>query len=184
MVYSAVLAARTVIGSIPKPPPMLADMSAGTRIKKAWPLYGQQVSHKRWISGFHCTHATKHTSEGSTLALKPRGDTTRSPTEGYQWPHEKDLCSPKIFLKKVERTRHQECRIKILPTNPLHASSTALTLWCKFSVYREKCISYTIRFHSGASRNRNNSVTRYPVGCDTVFHCNLWKYVDSILPDR
>ena len=34
------------------------------------------------------------------LALKSRGDVTRSPKQGYQWPHEKDLCPPKIFLKK------------------------------------------------------------------------------------
>ena len=34
MVYSAVLAARMVVGSGPEPPPMLADMSAGMWIKK------------------------------------------------------------------------------------------------------------------------------------------------------
>ena len=26
--------------------------------------------------------------------FKPTGDTTRSPKHGYQWPEEKDLCSP------------------------------------------------------------------------------------------
>ena len=31
-----------------------------------------------------------------TLALKPRGDITRSPKQGYQWPHKKDSCPPKI----------------------------------------------------------------------------------------
>ena len=35
-----------------------------------------------------------------TLALKPRGDITRSRKQGYQWPHKKDSCPPKIFLKK------------------------------------------------------------------------------------
>ena len=30
------------------------------------------------------------------LALEPRGDITRSPKQGYQWPH---LCPPKIFKK-------------------------------------------------------------------------------------
>ena len=78
---------------------MLVDTSAGMWIEKArlpcWPVYSQQVSHQRWISGIHCTQATKNASEGSTLALKPRGDVTRSPKQGYQWPHEKDLCPPK-----------------------------------------------------------------------------------------
>ena len=34
----------------------------------------------------------KHTSEGSTLALKPGADVTRSPNQGYQCAHKKDLC--------------------------------------------------------------------------------------------
>ena len=45
--------------------------------------------------------ARKHASE-STLALKPRADITRSPKQGYQWPHKKDMCPPKI-LKKEEK---------------------------------------------------------------------------------
>ena len=31
-----------------------------------------------------------------TLALKPRGDITRSPKQGYQWPNKKE----KIFIPK------------------------------------------------------------------------------------
>ena len=38
-----------------------------------------------------------------TLALKPRGDITRSPKQGYQWPHKKDSCPPKIFLKNNKK---------------------------------------------------------------------------------
>ena len=34
-------------------------------------------------------------------ALIPRGDVTRNPKQGYQWPHKKDLCPPKIFLKNL-----------------------------------------------------------------------------------
>ena len=33
-------------------------------------------------------------------SLKPRGDVARSPKQGYQWPHEKDLCPPKFKKKK------------------------------------------------------------------------------------
>ena len=35
-----------------------------------------------------------------TLALKPRGDITRSPKQGYQWPHKKNLYPPKILKKE------------------------------------------------------------------------------------
>ena len=39
----------------------------------------------------------KPASKGSTLALKPRTSVTRSPKQGYQWPHKKDLYpSPNI----------------------------------------------------------------------------------------
>ena len=34
-----------------------------------------------------------------TLALKPRGDVTRSPNQGYQWP-QKWTCVQQTFLKK------------------------------------------------------------------------------------
>ena len=36
-----------------------------------------------------------------TLALKPRGDVTRSLKLGYQWPHNKGLMCSKKILKKV-----------------------------------------------------------------------------------
>ena len=38
--------------------------------------------------------ARKHTSEESTLVLKPWEDVTRSPKQGYQWLHKKDLYPP------------------------------------------------------------------------------------------
>ena len=34
-----------------------------------------------------------------TLALKPGRDVTRSPNEGFQWPHKKNLFPPIIFKK-------------------------------------------------------------------------------------
>ena len=36
-----------------------------------------------------------------TLALKPRGDVLRSKKQGYQRPHKKDLCPPKIYKKNI-----------------------------------------------------------------------------------
>ena len=35
-----------------------------------------------------------------TLALKPRGDVTRNPKQGYQWPQKKGHVSAKNFKKK------------------------------------------------------------------------------------
>ena len=34
--------------------------------------------------------------KGSTLALKPRTELTRSPKQGYQWPHKKDFFPLKL----------------------------------------------------------------------------------------
>ena len=59
----------------------------------------------RWQS----MQVTKHASEGSTLALKPRGYVTRSPKQGYQWPHEKDS---KILFKKGWRYNEESSRQK------------------------------------------------------------------------
>ena len=49
------------------------------------------------------TQARKHASE-STLTLKPRADITRSPKQGYQWSHKKDMCPPKILKKRKKGT--------------------------------------------------------------------------------
>ena len=73
-------------------------MAASIWVKVAqppcWPSRGQQVSHQRWISGIARRQDSMQAI--STLALKPRADITRSPKQGYQWPHEKDMCPPKI----------------------------------------------------------------------------------------
>ena len=44
-----------------------------------------------------------HTSEGSTQALKPRPDVTRSPEQGYQWPTKRTYVLQK-FSKQKEGT--------------------------------------------------------------------------------
>ena len=37
-----------------------------------------------------------------TPILEPRRDVTRSPKQGYQWPHKKGLMSSRIFLKDYQ----------------------------------------------------------------------------------
>ena len=62
------------------------------------------VLHQRWFWRIHCTlHTGKESTQarGSTLALKSRVDITRSPKQGYQWPHKKDWYAPKKFLKII-----------------------------------------------------------------------------------
>ena len=46
-------------------------------------------------------HPSEKARKRPTLALKPRADITRSPKQGYQWPHKKDLCPQKFFEKNV-----------------------------------------------------------------------------------
>ena len=48
--------------------------------------------------------ARKRAIEKSTLVLKPRADVTRSPRQGYQWLHKKDLC-----LTKNLKTKQKKC---------------------------------------------------------------------------
>ena len=54
--------------------------------------------------------------KGSALALKPSTDVTQSSKQRYQWPHEKDLSPPKLFLKKkvgniVDKGFHRKSKI-------------------------------------------------------------------------
>ena len=48
----------------------------------------------------------------SPSALKPRGDVTLSPKQGYQWPHEKE-CPPKNF-KKTKKNNTQNIFSNVL----------------------------------------------------------------------
>ena len=82
----------------PKPPPMLADTSVNMWIEKA--QLPCSPPHRKWIWGSHRWKNTQ--KKGSMLALKPRADVTRSPKQGYQWPHEKDSRPPKIIKKTFD----------------------------------------------------------------------------------
>ena len=44
-----------------------------------------------------------------TLALKPKGDVTRSPNQGYQWPH-KWTCVQQKFKKKLTYNKPSETK--------------------------------------------------------------------------
>ena len=45
-------------------------------------------------------------SEKSTLALKPRTDTTRSHNRSISGAMEKDLGAPSLFLKKAKKSKN------------------------------------------------------------------------------
>ena len=40
--------------------------------------------------------------------MKPRGDVTRNPEQGYQWPPKKDMCPPK---KKKEEEKKRSAGV-------------------------------------------------------------------------
>ena len=78
-------------------PPMLVDLHKYIDQKHSVPLLtssGQQALHQR-----NPLHTGKYASQGSTLALKPRADITRSPKLGYHWLHKMNLSSLKITNK-------------------------------------------------------------------------------------
>ena len=56
----------------------------------------QEVNLRECIS---CTLPPSANKVEPTLTLKPRGDITRSPKQGYQWPY-KWICVQQKFLKK------------------------------------------------------------------------------------
>ena len=77
----------------------------GSDRQPCWLQRGRQVLHQRCISGnvYHvCLCQVR--IRLPTLALKPRGDVIRSPKQGHQWPHKKELCPPKIFKNKKFRS--------------------------------------------------------------------------------
>ena len=47
----------------------------------------------------------------STLALKPRDDVTRSPKQGYQWPHKKDSCPTKNLKKEKKNVQDEKKKL-------------------------------------------------------------------------
>ena len=60
-----------------------------------------------------CRCRTRGESEKSTLALKLGVEVTRSPKQGYKWPHKKDSCPPKIKIKKfIEFIEFNDIRTK------------------------------------------------------------------------
>ena len=57
-------------------------------------------SARKWIQA-RAMHLPSANKAEPTLALKPRGDVTRSPKQGYQWSH-KWTCVQQKFKKKKE----------------------------------------------------------------------------------
>ena len=56
-----------------------------------------EVNLREYVTRMPLPRANK----AAHFGFETRGDITRSPKQGYQWPHKKDLCPPKkIFLKK------------------------------------------------------------------------------------
>ena len=64
---------------------------------------------------------------------------TKSPKQGYQWPHEKDLCPPNFFFKK--KNPHQVkgilCSYKQLNQKP--ETHPRYRTWCRTKVSSNTC---------------------------------------------
>ena len=50
----------------------------------------------------HSTQVKKDAIKESILALKPKADMTGSPKQGYQGPHKKGSCPPKLKIKSQD----------------------------------------------------------------------------------
>ena len=66
-----------------------------------WQIYtGKGVAPEVNLRG-ECLHQVQISLP--TLALKPRGDVTRSPKQGYQWPQKWTFVRQHFFKKKYTR---------------------------------------------------------------------------------
>ena len=102
MAYSVVLATQTVVGLSPNlnlHQCLLIHLQVhGSKMLGCHAdLYTVRRCYNRGESEDHT--GQKAHKKGSTMALKPSTDVTRSPNQGYQWPQEKDLyMSSKFFF--------------------------------------------------------------------------------------
>ena len=82
-------------------------MSTSTLIKKAGCHVDLHTVSRCCTRGESEDHTgEKAHKNGSTLALKLMADVTRSPKQGYQWPHEKDLYFPNKIHTKASIRLH------------------------------------------------------------------------------
>ena len=60
--------------------------------------------------GMYITFASANIANKAepTLALKPRGDVTRNPKQGYQWPQKRTCVRQKLLKKKKKSGLHYE----------------------------------------------------------------------------
>ena len=77
--------------------PLLKHACGESNQLLCWLYTPAEVSHTRWISGNIYPQSLNKAE--TTLALKPRGDVTRSPKQGYQWP-QKWACVQQNLKKK------------------------------------------------------------------------------------
>ena len=60
-----------------------------------------RCSTRSGSQGMYIMFASAMQIRQPSLTLKPRGDVTRNPKQGYQWPQNRTHVSAKNFLKKV-----------------------------------------------------------------------------------
>ena len=78
--------------------PLLKHACGESNWLLCWPYTPANVSLQRWISGkIYHIHLHQGWIRWLTRALKPRGDVTRSPNQGYQWP-QKWTCTQQNFF--------------------------------------------------------------------------------------
>ena len=119
-----------------------------------WPSKSQQVLCQMWISGnVHHKCLCQVWIRLLTLAMKPTEDVTRSPKQGYQWPHKRTCVHQNFFLKSHIITHWKRDYIKEIfvgntsrtPGLIMHSSIVTVNLlvfftfivktWTKFHTY-------------------------------------------------
>ena len=99
--HNFVEVARTVTGSNPEPYQSLSTQVHGLKRLGCHAGLIQLAGVTPEVNLSNSMQARECISEKSTLALKPRSDITRSPKQGYQWPHKRTYVLQKLKKKTL-----------------------------------------------------------------------------------
>ena len=108
------------------------------------------VSTRGGSRGTYITFASAMRLRQPTLALKPRGDVTRNPKQGYQWPQKWTCVRQKLYKKRKKKDggsyELRECKLLRSLLDPLNSCSLRKPVKMKI----KETVKYTSNYYKKA----------------------------------